>query len=238
MIVIVANRWNQTARALAARWAAYEVGVLTAQDLSVRGWRQRLSGADRGTAIVDGNRVPQNEITGVLTLVPCIVEQELVGIRFEDRPYVAAEMTSFLLYWLSRLSLQCPVLNRPTPICLSGPYWRREKWAHVAAQAGIPVQPVRRLAAPPGCTTEGEPSLAPTVVTVIGKHVFGETDPALLDHARYLADLAAVELLAVRFSSPERDACFVSADIAPDFSDGRLADTALEHLHSGLAECA
>jgi hypothetical protein len=238
MIVIVANRWNQTAGALAARWAAHEVGVLTAQDLSVPGWRQYLSGTGGCTAIVAGNRVPQNEITGVLTLAPCVVEQELVDIRLEDRPYVASEMTAFLLYWLSCLSRQCPVLNRPTAVCLSGPYWRQEKWAHVAAQAGIPVQPVRRLAALPGSTSDEETIPAPAVVTVIGKHVFGDTDPALQQHARYLADLAGVGLLAARFSSPERDARFVSADISIDLADDSFADAALEYLHSGLAKCA
>ena len=78
---------------------------MTAPDLSTRGWRQSLSGGDGGTAVVGGRRVTQNEISGVLTLLPCVTEQELVDIRPQDRPYVAAEMTAFLLYWLSRLSL-------------------------------------------------------------------------------------------------------------------------------------
>jgi len=103
----------------------------------VAGWRQSLGGVDGDAAVVEGKRVPQKEITGVLTRLPCVFEQELVDITPDDRRYVAAEMTAFLLFWLSRL--KCPVLNRPTPTCLSGPYWRREKWIHVAARVGIPV---------------------------------------------------------------------------------------------------
>ncbi len=58
--------------------------------------------------------------------------------------YVSAEMTAFLLSWLS--GLDCPILNRPTPNCLSGPGWRQEQWIHLAARLGIPVDPVQRYA--------------------------------------------------------------------------------------------
>src|SRR5208283_3357688 len=142
MIVIVANRWDETPKAVASRWAVQDVGVMMPQDLSVAGWRQSSGGLDSDVAVVEGKRVPQKEITGVLARLPCVFEEELIEIAPADRRYVAAEMTAFLLFWLSRL--KCPVLNRPTPTCLSGPYWRAEKWVHVAARAGIPVQAARR----------------------------------------------------------------------------------------------
>ena len=236
MIVIVANRWDQTPGTFASRWASHDVGVLTAQDLSVAGWHQRLSGMDGGTAVAQRKLVPQREITGVLTLLPCVVEEELVDIVPEDRAYVAAEMTAFLLFWLSRL--KCPVLNRPTPTCLSGPYWRPEKWVRVAAYAGIPVQPVRRLAAPSGSIAGEEPLPSATTLTIIGTRIFGEAEPGLQRQARCLAELAGVELLAVRFSSPERGARFVGADIVPDLSNDALADAVLEYLLGEPARCA
>jgi len=229
MIVIVANRWDRTAKACAARWARYDARVLTAQDLSTAGWRQRLSQLDGGTAVIGGQLVPQREIMGVLTLLPCITEGELVEIASEDRPYVAAEMTAFLLFWLS--SLQCPVLNRPTPMCLSGPYWRREKWVRVAAQAGIPVQAFQRRAVP-GSNAGEDTVPGATIVTVAGKSVIGETDPALLLQAQRLAELTGVELLGVHFSSPERDARFVTASTFPDLSDDRIAEAVLEYLRA------
>jgi hypothetical protein len=235
MIVIVANRWDQTPKAVASRWGEPNVAVLTAQDLSVAGWRQHLNGMDGGTAVVDRKLVAQKEIAGVLTLMPCVYEQELVEIAPEDRSYVATEMTAFLLFWLSRLQFQCPVLNRPTPTCLSGPHWRREQWVHAAAQAGIPVQPLHRHAAPPGSAAQEETIPDSTTVTVVGKCIFGKADPDLQRQARYLADLAGVELLAVRFSGPERGARFVSADSFPNLSDDALADAVLDHLRSELA---
>ena len=80
----------------------------------------------------------------MLTRVPAVFEDELTDIMFSDRSYVAAEMTAFLLFWLSRL--RCPVLNEPTATCLAGRYWRREQWIDQAARAGIAVH-----AFPAGC---------------------------------------------------------------------------------------
>lgn len=236
MIVIVANRWDQTPRTVASHWAPHVVAVLTAQDLSFAGWHQRLSASDGGTAVAELKPVPQNEISGVLTLLPCIFEEELVDIAPEDRGYVAAEMTAFLLFWLSRL--RCPVLNRPTATCLSGPYWRREKWVFMAAQAGIPAEPVRRHATAAGCAAEGETLPVGTAVTVVGNRAVGAGEPGLQQQALRLARLAGVELLAVHFSSDERGAHFVSANVFPNLADDRVADAVFEYLRRGPTRCA
>jgi hypothetical protein len=234
MLVILASRWNKTASTLASSCAGRDVKVLTPRDLSVAGWRQYLGGMKDGAVVVDGRPVDQREITGVLTLLPCVVEDELVDIVPGDRRYVASEMTAFLLFWLSRL--QCPVLNRPTPTCLSGPYWRQEKWVHAAAQAGLPVQPVRRFAPLDPCAKE-EMTPSSCKVTVIGNRIFGETDPNLHLHAQRLAGLAGVELLSVQFSGPDADARFLSAETFPSFMEPGMADAALEYLQDERARC-
>ena len=231
MIVIVANRWDRTLRDCVSRWAADDIGVLTARDLSAAGWRQRLSAEDRGTAVIEGKLVPQEEITGVLTLVPCVFENELVEIAPKDRPYIASEMNAFLLYWLS--SLKCPVLNRPTAACLSGPCWSREKWITVAARAGIPVRTYRRSAILG--SAPADETVPTATVTLAGKSIIGDTDPHLQIHARRLANLAGVDLLAVHFSSPEPDARFVAADSFPGLSDEKVAGAVLGYLRAGTA---
>jgi hypothetical protein len=232
MIVVVANYWDPVARAFASRWADHNVGVLTARDLSLAGWSQSLSVGDTCTAIVEGTLVPQAGITGVLTRLPCVFEEELFSIAPEDRAYVAAEMTAFLLFWLS--SLGCRVLNRPTPACLSGPNWRRENWVRAAAQAEIPIEPVHRRAALPGRGTEEETGPVPSTVIVVGERSFGETDEVLQSQARRLAEVAEVELLAVRFSGPECGARFVSADVYPDLADDQVAGAVLDYLEPRL----
>jgi len=230
MIVILASRWDQTANAFAAYCGNQPVRILTCQDLCRSGWRQYLGRQTSGAASTDmavaQRRVmPQQDITGVLTRLACVTGDELVEIAPQDRGYVAAEMTAFLLFWASRLT--CPVLNRPTPMCLSGPFWRAEQWVHVAARAGIPVQALRRT------TSSESAAVAPTTsraVTVIGERIFGEADPDLLHQAQCLAGLAGVAMLTVYFSGPERGATFIGADTFPDLGDNRLRDAALEYL--------
>jgi hypothetical protein len=231
MIVIVANRWDPTARTVASRWYPEDVGVLNAQDLSTAGWNQLLPVTGNSAAVIERKLVSHQEISGVLTRLPCIFATELTDIVPADRSYVAAEMTSFLLFWLSQLT--CPMLNRPTPICLCGPYWRREKWLHAAAEAGIPVQPVRRLASMKTGFSEKGVLPVTTTLTVVGSRVFGESELCLHQQALRLARLAGVDLLSVDFSSRERGAYFVGANVSPDLSDHEIADAVLEFLQSG-----
>jgi hypothetical protein len=226
MIVVVANRWDTGARAFASRWASHDVRVLTCRDLSMEGWRQTLNAGDARTAVVEGMPVAQEQITGVLTRLACVLEEELSEIVARDREYVAAEMTAFLWFWLS--SLNCPVVNRPTSAGLSGPY-RQEYWTSLAAQAELSVQPVRRRAVLAASGLE-ETCPAAATVAVVGQRVLGETDPILQRHALKLAELAGLELLAVRFSGPERDARFLTADPFPDLADDRVATALLERL--------
>jgi hypothetical protein len=42
MLVVVASRYDETARSLVDRWAKQEARLLTCEDLSVVGWRHSL----------------------------------------------------------------------------------------------------------------------------------------------------------------------------------------------------
>ena len=147
MLVVVASRYDEIARSLVDCWAKQGAKLLTCDDLSVVGWRHSLRGVGGdssplldSTAVVDGQVVGVEEISGVLIRLPYVFEQELLHIVPDDRAYVAAEMQAFLISWLSRL--KCPVLNRPTPSYLLGANWRPQQWVYAAAQVGIPVRPV------------------------------------------------------------------------------------------------
>src|SRR5438034_2764184 len=161
MLAIIADGADLVADALAARWrqrTSADVALLTPADLSRRGWRYRLgTGAGpAGAAIIADRIVPVEEIDGVLTRLPSVSPHHLPHIIPADREYVAAEMTAFLTAWLSGLT--CPVLNRPTPGCLTGPAWRPQHWAHLAAQLAIPTQQAADVDAE---------------VTVVDEHCFG-----------------------------------------------------------------
>jgi hypothetical protein len=217
MILVLASRHDQGARRAVAAWEADGARLLMAEDLSLPGWQYSPLQPGRSVAMVGGDRVTADEIEAVLIRLPAVVGDELPGIVSEDRDYVAAEMTAFLVAWLS--SLECRVVNRPTPTCLMGPSWRPEQWSLAAAQAGMPVRPVRRLAAAnlDQSTTEVEVG---SDLTLIGEHCVGVATDQLRAQIRRLADAAGVDLLRVHLI----DGAFAAADIWPDLEDPVLSE--------------
>ena len=229
MLVVLTSRHDDRARSIVERWAPLGAGMVTCEDLSVAGWRYyQPSSLGVSTAVVSGQVVACENITGVLTRRSCVFEQELIHIRPEDREYVAAEMTAFLIAWLS--SLSCPILNRPTAACLSGPAWRPEQWVCAAGRAGIPMRPIHRQVLRTPTSESRVPETGTVGVTVVGDRWFGPVDQALAGQARRLAVAAGVDLLEVRFSGAEAGSQFISANLWPDLSPVGVADAVLEYL--------
>ena len=231
MLVVVAGRNDGEARDLAERWAPWGAAVLTCEDLSTAGWRYHPHDPAGSEAVVEGRTVGAGEISGVLTRLPCVPEGELRRVAAEERAYAAAEMTAFLRSWLAGIS--CPVLNRPVSTCLSGPGWRRERQAHVAALLGIPVRPVTWSVDPGSDVAEEGPSTPDVTVTVVGDRCLGTADGTLAGHARRLAEAASVGLLAVRFHETNGGFELHSADPWAEVSSPGVADAVLEHFLGG-----
>jgi hypothetical protein len=229
MLLIVANRHDTAAEALAGRWSVHDAHLLRCADLSTAGWCHCLTDSRVSTAVIDGRVISTGEITGVLTLLPWVTADQLIHIIPEDRAYVAAEMTAFLVSWLSELT--CPVLNRPTPTCLAGPGWRPGQWVHAAARMEIPIRPIRRsIILTTDLPEDAVADLRPATVTVVGERCFGDVDSALTLHARRLAAAVGVSLLTVHFDGPGADARLRGAALRPDISSPEIADAILDLL--------
>jgi hypothetical protein len=142
VLVVVGSRHDPGAREIVKQWENSGAALLSCEDLSSPGWRYCPTDRRASRAVIGKRVVPDKDIRGVLVRRPQVVQQELPYIAAADREFVAAEMTAFLLAWLSHLP--CPVLNRPRGTSLCGPNWRPEQWTHAAAMIGIPVEPVRR----------------------------------------------------------------------------------------------
>jgi hypothetical protein len=220
MLLILASRHDAISRRLADRWGQ-GVELLTCEALSFRGWRYS-PGSDHSVAVIGDRAVHSEEIEGVLTRLPWVEEDELVGIVPEDRSYVATEMAAFLAAWLTEL--KCPVLNRPTPVCLMGPHWRQERWILTASKLGIPVVPLQRSATSLNGASSNQRLYRSTVVNVIGGRCFGYADASLCQAALLLAKAAGVSLLRAHFSSPEADSSFTGADYWVDLTDFQVTD--------------
>ncbi|MBH8561618.1 hypothetical protein I8748_05400 [Nostoc sp. CENA67] len=228
MIVIIASRHDAVASALLQRWKSHNVRLLTAEDLSTTGWRYFPHDVYSSTAVIGGQEVAAQEISGVLTRLSGVPQQELGHIIAADRAYVAVEMTAFLLAWLT--SFSGPVLNRPTPTCLSGPGWRREQWTYAAARVGIPISPVERREYFGRHQAVKESAANIVTITVVGKRCIGEGHTTLAQQAQRLAATAGTNLLSVDFSSSKPGALFVSANPFPNLADDEVAHAILKYF--------
>ena len=227
-LLIVASAGDEIARRLFSLWEDAGTRLLHPRDLSRPGWKYQPGQVETSVAVADGEPVPAQEISGVLVRLPGISEADLVEISPGERAYVAQEMNAFLVAWLS--ALKCPVLNRPSGVCLSGPNWRPEQWTYAATQAGVSVVPAQRHVP----VRADAPAPASSIVTVVGETPFGTKNRFLRDCARRVARAARVELLTVAFAGHGKDARFLSANPWPDISAPDLALAVHEHLSNGV----
>jgi hypothetical protein len=228
MLLVVAGARDAQSRALVEQWTPVEVGVVTPDDLCSAGWRFDLADPERSTAVVGATQVAASEVVGVLVRLPAITPGELRRISPEDREYVAAETTAFLLSWLA--SLACVVLNPPCPPWLTGPLWTAERWLLTAAALRIP------LAHTITRSSDAEPrrtELARGVVrsvTIVGGRCVGDRDDGLRAQARRLADAAGAPLLVTQFLEAADGFRFAHAHPWADLGDAAVRGAVLEQL--------
>lgn len=232
MLVVISTAVDTEAEELVARWADHDAVLLTCRDLSAPGWRQHPAGPGSSSASIGGTVVPVDAVTAVLTRRPWVFPEELTHVAVADRDYVAGEMSAFLVAWLSGLT--CPVINRPTPMCLSGPGWRQHQWMQVAARLGL--RPAwDRWQIPPAAEHEGRhgPPAGTVEVTVVDRRCFGAPDPVTTAAALRLADAARVKLAGFRFAVDDSGILFAGASLWPALTDTLVADAVLECLLRG-----
>jgi hypothetical protein len=222
ILVVLASRRDAAAAKLVAAKSRFGVRMMTPEDLSQRGWNFRVHDPAASVGMLGGSPVPATAIAGVVTRLGGVTEHDLPHIAQPDRTYVAAEMNAFLFAWLT--SLECPVVNRPTPQCLSGVYWGQEKWVLTAKRLGIPARPVVRR---DNEAIDAVDAKTRHTVTVVGRKQIGAVDPALAERAHALAETVAVDVLAVEFDGQGRDASFVNASLWPDLGDTSIADAVI-----------
>ena len=222
MIVLVASAYDVRVLRIVADWGSQSAAILSAEDLCRPGWVFQLPLGSPMTAVIGGRAIPAEQISGVLTLRPCIFPEELWNIQPAHRKYVAAELNAFLLAWLSAQS--CPVLNRPTACCLAGPNWRPEQWSQAAERLGIPA-PTRRHVPSKNTAPNAEETLE---VIAVGEHCFGCDDSILRDRALKLAQASGVDLLSVRFSAD--GSRFLSANVWPSLNDPAVLEAVRQRL--------
>jgi hypothetical protein len=246
MLVVLAYAHDVGARALVQRWraAGERAALLTCADLSLPGWRYVAGDPVAGSAVIDGQVLATRDIRAVITRIPAVGEAELAHVHEEDRSYAAAEMQAFLLAWL--MSLQCPVLNRPSPSSLGGPSWSTAQWVQRARRLGLPARPVRQhIAFVPDAPSDMEHRVDKnsTFVDVVGDRAFlaggcapGADESPLAAAAISLAREAGVELLRAYFARNSDDSpVFLEAGAWIDVAAESVAEALLDRCGGSLS---
>jgi hypothetical protein len=193
MIALLTSRFDDELRVASQDWSASEKIVLvTLADLLSAGWQIRPGAVEDSMMVASGVMLPAGDLSLVVNLLPQVHDFELLSIRKADRQYVAAELFAFLVWWLR--ILPCPVMNRPTPGCLTGPSWNLAQWFGACKRVGIPGEPPRRHSAEDVMPVEAGLATASTVV--VGRQVLGSLYPR---ECLALASIASTHFLEVLF---------------------------------------
>jgi hypothetical protein len=221
MRLILAHAGDVAAHRLAARWGD-SATLLTPGQLHTRSWALDLDagGAARVTVRWPGNG-GRPQIEAVVCRLGSIGAAELGRIQPQDREYAAAELTAFLLAWLT--ACPCPVLNQPAPGSLNGPGWQAEQWLRAAAQAGLPVRGRNRTVAPGDVWPASGLRPPAAEVTVVAGECLGPVSGVNQRRLRELADAARTPLLRVALDGAGPDAAVTDVSAWPDLGDPDVA---------------
>jgi hypothetical protein len=218
LILVISNLANEAANDLALMLPHGTTTVVTASDFH-QSFRAAISVGDFSSSEITlgGARITAGEISGIVSTIPGFLPQEFYYIEPADREYVCAEMTAFLIYFLSELA--CKKLNPPSPRSLCGLGLNRIEWLTAAAGCGVPIWPVHTkngVSLPVG-DTQG---VQQVTTTIIGETVLGGDVPEKIGgYLRALAKTFVLPYLSCAFVSPP-GGDYLLADLAsvPDVS--------------------
>lgn len=183
----------------ALRATGLEIELVTSEELArARRWEHRIEGGRAWTEVelADGRGIDSRSVSATLNRLVRATTAGLAGADPADRDYAAAELWAFWMSWLE--SLPGPVLNRPSPQGLCGPWLHGTQWLVLAAGAG--------LATPPCRSTNGaeplafEPLAGQPFLVVAGGAVVGPSAPdEVVQGCRELSRAVPCDLLGVWF---------------------------------------
>jgi hypothetical protein len=216
------------------QWGLSPLEFVTAESLaSCSRWEHRLHGnaAQLKLTLSDGRVLDGSGIRGVLNRLHAPSPLAFQSAAPSDREYAQAELFAFYLSWLN--SLSGVMINRPTPLGLSGPWLHPSEWMVRAAKAGLRT-PVYRQSSRDSEThshnghsgnhfsVSHQPSMQNLIA--FGGEIFGGAVPADVAQAcgRLLKDVEAGLLGIDLYMDDQGRWTFASANPAPDLRLGGM----------------
>ena len=171
--------------------------LCSAEDLTRPGWVWPLASPESPRWVVDGRPVPDEDVTGVFLRRTYVYPEEFITTHPDDREYLAAEATAFLIFVLSRT--RATVVNAVADGALADDRLRPEQWMYAATDLGMAILPLR---------LKPEPSAPrvtkPTTIEVVGGKTFGVAPVSRRRAAARLADVLGLLYAAFLFDGRGR----------------------------------
>jgi hypothetical protein len=218
LILVISDLVNEGATELLRMFPMGAALLVTASDFH-ESFKVSISVSDfpHSEIVVKGTKTTAQEIDGVISTIPYFLPQEFYHVDPADREYVCAEVSAFLIYFLSELS--CKKLNPPSTRRLSGLSMNRIEWLKAATRCGVPIWPVR--------TKNGTPmpmgdthGLQQLRATIVGDITVGECVPRKVgEYMRTLSQLFGMPYLSGFFVSRDETEYFLAdLESLPDVS--------------------
>ncbi|MGB8858950.1 MAG: hypothetical protein WCC60_06830 [Ilumatobacteraceae bacterium] len=131
------------------------------------GWVWPAGSAAARRWVINGERVPDSQISGVFVRRATVYPDELLTVHPDDRPYLAAEAHAFLIYVLATTGAL--VANPVGDGAIGEEAIRPEAWMPMAVRCGLTLAPLRLVSG-----AQPRRSLTTHVVEVVGTEAFGE----------------------------------------------------------------
>lgn len=195
MIVVVGSRHDSVAQSLVK--ALPGAALCAAEDLTQPGWVWPLASPEPNRWVINRTVVDDREVTGVLVRRTCVYPEELLSTHPDDREYLAAESTAFLVFVLARTGAR--VVNPVLGGSLGDDAIRPEQWMPKAVDLGLTLAPLplKRGAA-------FHPLARTTTAEVVGGDAFGDAPPQLRAAATKLAAAVGVVYAVFVFDAEHR----------------------------------
>jgi hypothetical protein len=180
--------------------------------------------------VAGGRTIASDRVRGMLNRIVHPPMGHLGVSHEEDREYAMQEVSALFLSWLT--AMPGPVLNRPTPFAMSGPSLDSLQWHALAAQAGLPVAPLRV----PNQNGHGAAWAIPDCNVVVAcEALFGAALPdSAAEACLRLAELSGADILGVELRPNGGGGWrFAGAHPMPDLRVG--GEALVDHLAAELS---
>jgi hypothetical protein len=227
MVLLLASVVDKNAHQLAAECS--HARVFTCEDLATQKIALRGADIDGSTITVRGEKISVSKIAGIINLLPFVLRDELFFFPLEEREYQAEEFMALINYFISFIN--CPVINGPSLINLSGLSFNNIHWYNLAHKLSIPVYT---------CVLDTQNKLPSNAaddklidITYFNGSIISPDGSIGENYTYKLAKEAAVDYLKVSYLKIEMDRIqFVRARTVPDINDNETRKAFVEYINS------